>query len=145
MGIVESTVVVARPVEDVFQFFLDFDRSAAGLGIESATREPKGPTEVGTTFRLRDKAGSKTRESTTRITSIEPNRKIGFDGTVGPLRPRGAYIFEPTEHGTRLTVRIDPNPIGPLKLASPLVTRMGRRIWDKRLERIKALLEAPEA
>lgn len=96
---------------------------------------------MGTTFHLRDDIGRRVRKSTTRFTSINVNRKIDFDGEVGPLRPKGAYIFEPVEGGTKLTVHVDPNPIGPLKLASILAVRIGRRIWAKRLARIKTVLE----
>lgn len=141
MTSLESTVTIARPVEQVFRFFFEFDKNAASLGIDSVVKEPEGPTAVGTTFHLRERSRGKMREATTRFNSIDPDRKIGFDGEVGPLRPKGAYIFEPTAAGTRLTVRVDPNPVGPLKFASPLVIRIGKRIWDKRLARIKAVLE----
>jgi carbon monoxide dehydrogenase subunit G len=141
MAILESAVTIARPVEEVFRFFFDFDKNAPSLGIQSVVKEPEGPTGVGTTFHLFDEFRGKVRESTTRFTALDPNRRIDFDGKVGPLRPKGAYIFEPAEGGTRLTVRADPNPIGLLKLASPLAVRVGRRIWSKRLARIKAVLE----
>jgi len=141
MASLESTVTIARPVEQVFRFFFEFDQTAASLGIDSVVKEPEGPTGVGTTFHLRNRTRGKVRVSTTRFTSIDPDRKIGFDGEVGPLRPKGAYIFEPAAGGTRLTVRVDPNPVGPLKFVSPLVVWIGKRVWDKRLARIKAVLE----
>lgn len=141
MASLESAVTISRPVEDVYRFFYEFEKNAASLGMESVVKEPEGPTGVGTTFHLRDKVGGKVRESTTRFTSLNPNRKIGFEGKVGPLRPVGAYIFESAPGGTRLTVRVDPNPIGPLKVASPLAVLIGKRIWAKRLLRIKQALE----
>jgi hypothetical protein len=137
----ESTVTIARPVEDVYRFFFEFDKNAGSLGIDSVVKEPEGPTGVGTTFHLR--VGSRGGEAITRFTSIDPNRKIGFDGKVGPLRPIGAYIFESVEGGTRLTVRADGNPVGALKIAAPLVKLIGKRVWDKRLVRIKTVLETP--
>ena len=141
MTSLESTVTIARPVEQVFRFFFEFDQNAASLGIDPVVKEPEGPTGVGTTFHLRERSRGKMREATRRFNSIDLDRKIGFDGEVGPLRPKGAYIFEPTAAGARLTVQVDPNPVGPLKLASPLVIKIGKRIWDKRLARIKAVLE----
>jgi hypothetical protein len=141
MASLESVVTISRPVEDVYRFFFEFEKNAASLGIKSVVKEPEGPTGVGTTFHLRDEVGRKVRESTTRFTSLDPNRKIGFDGKVGPLRPEGAYIFESAPGGTRLTVRADPNPIGLLKIASPLAVLIGKRIWAKRLLRIKQVLE----
>jgi hypothetical protein len=38
---------------------------------------------------------------------------------------------------------VDPNPVGLLKVASPLAVVVGKRIWAKRLVRIKAVLETP--
>jgi len=76
-----------------------------------------------------------------RFTSLEPDRKIEFEGHVGPLRPAGAFLIEPAEGGSKLMVRVAPNPVGALKVASPLIGLFGKRIWGKRLARIKAALE----
>jgi uncharacterized protein YndB with AHSA1/START domain len=137
MGAVESTVTIARPPEDVFRFFLDFDKYGEER-VESVVKEPEGPTHSGTLFRFDHGKG---RETTMRFTSLEPSRKIEFDGNVGPLRPAGAFLIEPVEGGSRLTVRVAPNPVGPLKLASPVIGYIGRRLWSKRLARIKVVIE----
>ena len=79
----ESTVTIARPVEEVFRVFLDLDTNA-------------------------------------RTTQ--------------------------TNLGTTVTVRLNPNPIGLLKLLSPVFARIGERVWDKRLARLKHALErSPES
>lgn len=104
VGRVESTVTVARPPEDVFAFFLDFDKYGEER-VESVVKEPEGPTSAGTVFRF---GNGKGRETTMRFTSLEPNRKIEFDGDVGPLKPVGAFIIEPTEGGSTLTIRSRP-------------------------------------
>jgi uncharacterized protein YndB with AHSA1/START domain len=137
MGRVESTVTIASPPEDVFAFFLDFDKYGEER-VESVVKEPEGPTAAGTLFRFDHGKG---RETTMRFTSLEPNRKIEFDGDVGPLRPTGAFIIEPTGGGSKLTVRVEPNPVGALKVASPVIGLIGKRIWAKRLARIKTAIE----
>ena len=136
----ESAVTIARPVEDVYRFFLDLDKNASDPGVESVVKTPQGPTAQGTTFRFRHRG--RPRETTTRFTSLEANRKIQFDGHVGPLRPKGAFSFQPTDGATTLTVHVDANPIGLLKLLTPLINRKGQEVWDNRLARIKAALEA---
>ncbi len=83
------------------------------------------------------------RETTTTFTSLDPNRKIEVEARIGPLRPKGVMTFGQAEGGTTVMVRLDPNPVGPFKLISPLFTRFGRKVWDERLARIKAALEAP--
>ena len=137
MGKVRSAVTIARPVDDVYAFLLDLDRNASDPDTASVTKEPDGPTSAGTTFRFRDRKGG---ETSMVFTALEPNRRIDFEGIVGPLRPKGAFLLEPGD-GTRLSVEADANPQGALRFASPVVNVIGKRIWDKRLARIKSRLE----
>jgi hypothetical protein len=138
---IQSTTTIARPVEDVFQFILHLDEHPTDAGVQLISRTPEAPVAAGTTLRFQH---GKQRETTMRFTSVEPNRRIGFEGQVGPLRPAGDFDLAPVDGAARLTVRVAPNPGGPLKLLSPLVNRIGQRVWDQRLARIKAALEAPD-
>lgn len=148
MAQMESTVTIARPVEEVFRFFVDLDRNGRNTGpnVESVTKTPKGPTGPGTTFLFRQRALGAMRETATTFVSIEPNRPIDIEARLGPLRPKGAIGFDRTNLGTTVTVRLNPNPIGLLKLLSPVFARIGARVWDKRLARLKDALErSPES
>ena len=63
----------------------------------------------------------------------------------GRLVPRGDWLYQ-TNLGTTVTVRLNPNPIGPLKLLSPVFARIAERVWDRRLARLKDALErSPES
>ena len=136
----ESAVTITCPVEEVFGYFLDLDHNASDPGVESVSRTPAGPTAPGTTFRFRHAKG---RETMTRFTALETNRRIDFEGKVGPLAPKGDFAFERVGPATRLTVRIDANPPRALRPLSPLIRRQGRKVWEARLARIKTALEAP--
>ena len=136
---IQSATTIARPVEDVFQFLLDLDQHPTDPGVESVVKSPDGPTGPGTTLRFTHAKG---RQTTMRFTAVEPSRRIGFEGNVGPLKPVGDFTCTPNDGHTRLTVHVAPNPARPLKLLSPLVSRIGQRVWDQRLARIKAALEA---
>ena len=140
MAKMESTVVIARPPQDVFEFFLDLDENAPKVdpSAASVTKTPPGPVGPGTTFRFRLQNG---RETVSRYTALEPNRKIAFDAEIGPMRPQCELTFEPANGGTRVTFRGDANPRGPFKLLSPLFNRRGQQVWSQRLQRIKAVLE----
>jgi len=146
---VESTVRIARPVAEIFRFFLDLDKNAriTDPNVESVVKTPDGPTGPGTTFRFRQKALGKVRETTTTFISLEPNRKIEMEARSGPLRPKGTITFDQANPGTTVVVRLSPNPVGPLKLLSPVFARIGQKVWNKRLARLKAALEssAPDA
>lgn len=142
MGQMTSAVTVARPIEEVFRHFLSLDENPSDPDVESVVKTPEGPTAAGTAFRFRHKGG---RETMMRYTAVEPNQKIEFEGEVGPLRPKCVLTFEQAEGGTNLTIRGDSNPPGPLKLLSPVFNRVGQRIWDQRLGRTKAALEAEDS
>jgi hypothetical protein len=75
----------------------------------------------------------KVREATVRYTTVEPNRYIEFEAMVGPITPTARLTFEQANGGTKVTFRGEPNPVGPLKIISPLISRQGQRMWDKRL------------
>jgi len=81
------------------------------------------------------------RQTTTRFTAVEPNRKIEFEAEIGPLRPTCDLTFEQTDSGTRVTFRGDSNPRGPFKLVSGVLNRKGQQVWSQRLARIKAVPE----
>ena len=140
----QSTVTIARRVDEVFGFFLALDENAPRTdpGVESVVKTPDGPTRAGTTFRFRQVRRDKTRETTTRFTSVEPERRIDFEAEIGPMRPRCSLAFEQTNGGTTVTFRGDSNPVGPFKLLSPVFNRKGQQVWDQRLARVKAVLEA---
>jgi len=139
----ESTVVIARPVDQVFGFFLALDENAPKTdpSVGSIVKTPDGPVQAGTMFRFRQQNLGKMRETSTRFTAIEPNRKIEFEAEIGPMRPKCELTFEQTNGGTRVTFRGDSNPLGPLKLLSPVFNRRGEQVWSQRLRRIKTVLE----
>ena len=144
MAKVEATVRIARPVAEVFRFFLDLDKNAhmTDPHVESVVKTPEGPTGPGTTFRFRQKALGKMRETTTTFISLESNRKIEMEARLGPLRPKGIITFDQANGGTTVVIRLSPNPVGPLKLLSPVFARIGQKVWDRRLARLKAALES---
>jgi hypothetical protein len=139
----ESTVLIARPVDEVFDFFLALDENAPKTdpSVGSIVKTPDGPVRAGTTFRFRQQNLRKVRETVTRFTAIEPNRKIEFEAEIGPMRPKCDLTFEQANGGTRVTFRGDSNPFGLLKLLSPVFNRRGEHVWSQRLERIKTVLE----
>jgi len=144
MAKVESEVRIARPVDEVFQFLLAMDENVpkADESVESVTKLTAGPVARGTTFEFRQKMLGRRVRARTTVTKVSPNREIDFEAHVGPLDPIGSFSLEPTDGGTRLTFRGDPRPHGAYKLLSPLFTRVGKRLWNRRLSRIRSALES---
>ncbi len=140
----QSVIEINRPVESVYGFLLDLERSIVSTDptVLSVVKKTEGPLGAGTVFVIRQPMMGKVREQTTRITAVEPNRRIDFEAAFGPVRPRLSLTFEPSAGGTRVTIRGDSRPVGPLKLVAFLMDRIGQRNWDRRLGLMKTTLEA---
>lgn len=142
---IDASAVIARPAEEVFSFVLDFEHSAPEMepDIEAAQKIAEASPGEGPTFRARGRdVFRRRRDFTMQFTRVEPNRRIDFQTRVGPLAPQGTWTFDEVEGGTRAAIRGDANPRGPAKILSPLIRRIGQRLWDRRLARMKAALEA---
>ena len=137
---IEYAVTIERPAKAVYEYFLDLDRNASDPRVQSASKVPPGPTGPGTEFHFSYAKGP---DTMMRFTALEPSRRIGFVGKIGPLAPAGDLLFEPLDGSTRLMVRVDPHPAMALRPLSPLIRRKGRQVWQARFARVKATLEAP--
>jgi hypothetical protein len=139
---IQTSIEILRPVDEVFDFFLDPAESAAKMDPGSfISKVPPGPTKRGTTFVFRQNVLGRMRETKTHITAIDADQWIDFDAEIGPMRPRLRLSFEPTAQGTRVTLRGDSNPRGVARVLTPLMNRIGQRNWDARLRNAKAALE----
>jgi uncharacterized protein YndB with AHSA1/START domain len=139
-----SVIEITRPVEVVYGFFLDMERSIVRTDptVESVVKTTAGPLGAGTVFTIRQPMMGKVREQTMRITAVEPDRRIELEAAFGPVRPHLSLTFEPTSGGTRVTLRGESRPVGPFKLVASQMDRIGQRNWNRRLGLIKAVLEA---
>ena len=145
MSTIQCEVTIDRPVEAVYDYFANPDKHVAPTtpDIESVERISPGPTVAGSTFRFRHSAGP-VRESTSRFTVVRPNRELQFEGVVGALRPWNQLTFDSLDGVTTVRFAGRANPAGPLKLLSPFVSRVGRKLWTERLAKAKAVLEAQD-
>ncbi len=143
MGTIRSEIHINKPAETVYDYFANPDRDIARAtpDIESVERLSPGPTAPGSTFRFVH-AGGPVRESTSRFTVVQPPRELEFEGVVGPLRPWNQLTFDAADGVTTVRFTGRANPTGPLRLLVPLVSMMGRRLWNERLAKAKAVLEA---
>jgi hypothetical protein len=101
----QSSIVIARPVEDVFQFIaVDFFKNYPKWSpeVEALEQTSAGPIKVGTTGRqVRRDQGRRT-ESTFRVTRYEPERCFSCGGISQPPF-RVIYNFEPLDQVTKIT------------------------------------------
>jgi carbon monoxide dehydrogenase subunit G len=144
-GRFEGTAVVARPIEEVFDFLADGTNdpkfSARVLEMAKAT---DGPVGVGTVFRSTVKdAGVKT-EREFEITEFErPTRIRWAERSKNQVTAvEGGYDLAPEGSGTRVTIHNVLEGHGMGKLIAPLALRSARKGADEFAQSIKAAVEA---
>lgn len=140
--IVELEHVVDLPVERVFALLSDIGRrpewSSAPVERIKLT---DGPLGVGTRYRAVDKIPGRRLEFTQEITGYEPNRLL-VESWDGPLAGVGTTQFAAEGTSTRLNMRFEINPSGPLKFLAPLMTGSMVRGFKKDLDGLGSILAA---
>jgi hypothetical protein len=139
-----ATQVFDRPLEEVFGFFLNLERTIVSTDpkVASVTKETAGPVGPGTTYVIRQPVFGRIREQRTVYTAVEPNQRIDIEARFGPVAPRLSLTFEPVPSGTLVSLTGDSRPVGPFRLLTGLMDRIGERNWVRRLRLIKEVLEA---
>ena len=138
----KQTITIARPVETVFAFLADG---------ETALRWRSGVLDI---KRISGEAGGARYAQGVRgpmgrriaadyeITGFEPNTRIEFQTTAGPVRPHGRYDFESVDGGTRLTFALDAAVSG---IRWMLMGGMVQKTMDAEVAALAKLKEVLEA
>jgi uncharacterized protein YndB with AHSA1/START domain len=143
MARIEASIVIDRPVEEVFEFATDPEKQPLWqTGVSEAEQISEGPMGVGTTLRGVGHFLGRRIESISEITHYEHNRRIDVKMTSGPMKFEETDTFEPVGDGTRVTFALEGDPGGFFKLAEPVVIRMAQREYEKSLANLKDILEA---
>jgi uncharacterized protein YndB with AHSA1/START domain len=144
-GKFETTVLIERPIEEVFAFLADGENdpkfSPRVLEIAKTT---EGPPGVGTVYASTVKdAGLKTKREF-KLTAFEPPTRIRWTETTKNLvtAPEGGYDLAEDGAGTRLTVYNVLEGRGFGKLIAPLALRAARKGADDFGRAIKRAVEA---
>jgi carbon monoxide dehydrogenase subunit G len=137
----EHTIVVERPVGEVFAYLTDVSNLTEWQsGVVEA--EAEGPLESGSTFTEVRKFLGKRMESTVEVTEYERDRLFTITVRSGPVPLEVRHTFEQANGGTRLTVSGSGEPGGFFKLAEPIVGRAAERMFRNDFGNLKDILEA---
>lgn len=139
----ETSVVINRPVDEVFAYMMDIRNWPQWhAGMLEAEQTSESPVGVGTTFRGVNQSLGRRMEWTSEITAYEPNKKVEQKLISGPMTFEQYITFEPLEVGTKLTLVGEGEMGGFFKLAEPIVNRMMQRQLDGSFANLKDILEA---
>ena len=142
MAKVETSIVVNRPVGEVFQFISVNENALQwqpGLLETRVTNDVKG---VGKTWIDVVQFLGRRLEVPFRLTDWQSDRKLAFQSTGGPIPMQGSYAFEAARDGTQVTFVLTGEPGGFFKLAEPVLMQILQRQWQTNLANLKNVLEA---
>lgn len=147
----EATVLIERPVEEVFAFVSDphneprwhTDIVHVRPATPSSSADREQPDSWGrhrtwiTTVQFMGR-----KEYEVEVTAFEPNHRIEFTTRTGPLLPIASYLFETSNGGTLFTRHTEIPLQGIYRLLKPLMQRDGPRRQERFVQNLKRILES---
>jgi len=145
MATTSVSIVIERPVEEVFAFLTDARNNRlwqARAGLQASRQAPEDLVGVGTRItETRHWLGRQT-EGTSEVTEYEPNKKYTRRHILGssPIKA-GSWLFEPVAAGTKCTFTALIQAGGVCTLAEPLLAASLKKRLATGLAEAKHLLE----
>ena len=135
-------VTIRRPASEVFGFIADgLNGPKWRTGILDIAHI--SGTGVGATYKQGVKGpGGRRIDADYRVTTYEPNSRLAFEAIAGPVRPKGEYLLEEVDGGTRLTFALHAELGGIKKL---LMGRAVQKTMDAEVAALAKLKEVLEA
>ena len=141
---VQESIVINRPIDEVFAFVANFENNPKWeSNFQKVKLLSSTPSGVGTKYQCDLKLPGQTAISIFEITEYEVNKKIVFEGEpAGPAKPDGSYLFESVPDGTKITLVPQPTFRGVFKLLEPMMAAYVRKQNRDHLNSLKRILEA---
>jgi uncharacterized protein YndB with AHSA1/START domain len=140
---IEQSVVIKRPIEEVFAFATDYDTHLQWQsGVLEANITSPGPLGVGSQYTYVMQLLGQKMDTAGEITEHDAPKTHGWKATSGPFPFSGRFTFDVVEGGTKVTLSAEGEFAGFVKLAEPLAMTMLRRQLGTSLSNLKDLLEA---
>lgn len=142
MATLEASIIINRPVEEVFAAVIDFNSHPQWRGgLLKAEVTSRGPLGAGSTYTYDMQVMGRKIETTGEVVAYEPPTAYAWKATSGPFPLRGRVSCEAVADGTRVTETVEAEPGGFFKLAEPVLLRQQRGQMEKDLKMLKELLE----
>ena len=140
----EESIVIARPVNTVFEYLADFSNIPQWRGaVAESSMKTDGPVGVGTRFETVSQFLGRRSASIQEVTDYEPDAKLAYVGDGGPIGAiKATYLFSAEDGGTRIDFVGEANPGGLFKLLEPLIGPLARRQIRADNARLKRVLES---
>ena len=144
----EYTIVINQPVEKVFSYVSNPVNLPEWQGppVEIRDLQQTTPSQLreGDRFTTVLQFLGRRYETPTEVSAYEPNRRLSYRGTGGPVPTQITFIFEEMPGGTRFTHSQEVEPGSFFGLAASLFEIEAKRQLRNDLETLKDLLEVNE-
>ena len=141
MATFENTVMISRPIEQVFGFLSDFENLPRwNYVIVETHKVSQGPVGVGTIYQQVRSVPSRSQERF-EVTTYNPPRHLEIQGQLGPFPSRLSYALDALPEGTRVTNSVELELRGPGRLLGRVAVPRVRDAVAANLRKLKELLE----
>jgi carbon monoxide dehydrogenase subunit G len=108
MAVIETSVKVGKPVEQVWAFITDVQNQKK-LSSYITGIELNEPLKVGTRYKIETTSMGMKNVTTNEVVAFEPNKKFGVKTLAAPPASdvTNTYVLEPDGDGTKLTLLMD--------------------------------------
>lgn len=140
---VEKSIVINRPVADVFAYACNPANEPKWQdGVVEAHMSSGDAPAVGAEMIETRKFMGREMVSTLKVTEFETNKKFAGKVTEGPVPFEVTETFEAVDGGTKVTIQIQGEPGGFFKLAGGMVQKQLESQTAADFERLKKNLES---
>jgi carbon monoxide dehydrogenase subunit G len=138
-------VVIGRSVPDVFAYMDDVEREKEWQpGIKKASKDPPGPTAVGTRKQYVSEFLGRSVKNTYVTSAFEPDKRVVYETTSDSvMKARVELTFEAEGSGTRVTMEVQAKPTGVLRfIPQAILEGTARKELEGSLALLKGKLES---
>ena len=141
MATFENTVVITRPIEEVFAFLSDLENIPKwNYAIVETRKVSEGPVGQGTVYRQVRSVPNRSEERL-EVTALTPPSHLEIQGQLGPFPSRLSYSLDALPEGTRVTNSVELELRGPGRVLGRVAVPRVRDAVATNLRKLKELLD----
>lgn len=138
----EKTIVIDKPVSDVFEFLADFENDPAWREEIDQIHHVGGPAKgVGAEYTQEIVRDGHKAETTFHVTEFRKNKHIAIEGDAGDVHAVGSYDFTSKHGATVLKLHSEIDLTGAIDPAEDVIGEVVQQIGEQDLRNLKLLLE----
>ena len=136
---IEKSIVIDKPIEEVFAYVTDGSKAPNWQGGLEAV-EGQSST-VGSQYTEVRKFMGREMRSVMEVTAFEPNTRWAAKVLKGPVPYEVTVRLAPQDGSTRLTTHVEGEPTGFFKVAEGMVKSQLEKSMEEDIKRLKGILE----